>query len=89
MMIELVEKTESESGFCLELTCGKKSAVVGIWKSGIVTVCCLNAAHRAWRGLGKTFSSVEEALENYRSSEMKSMIRAAANEDAHKMEPVG
>ena len=74
----ITNTSKSETSIYLELTCGKTSAVVGFSKYG-VNVCCQNAAHRAWRKLGKRFTNVEVALANYKSPEMKAIIEAAAD----------
>ena len=78
MNVEIVNESNGEGTACFELACGKQAAFVTFPKSGGVWVCCQNAAHRVWRGSGKAFSSVSEALENYRSPEMRTMIEYAA-----------
>jgi ribosomal protein L31 len=56
--------------------CGKHSAMVTVAPNYInVRVC--NAAHRAWKGMGKTFATVEQALANYRTAEIRAIIEAA------------
>jgi DNA-binding protein H-NS len=40
-------------------------------------VLCKNASHKVWKGSGKFFDTVADALNNYKSPEMKSIIRAA------------
>ncbi len=59
------------------LTCGRVSATVGFPSYGGVSVCCHNASNRVWGKSGRYFRSVAEALDAYRSPEMKAMIRAA------------
>ena len=57
----------------VEATCGKTSATLVVTPVAI-HVCVNNANHRAWRGLGKTFETFDQALENYKSSAMKQII---------------
>jgi hypothetical protein len=76
MDIQIVTNQKTAHGFYFEGVCGKVTASVGITKHGL-QVLCKNASHRAWRGGGKHFHTVQDALANYRSSEMKAIIRAA------------
>lgn len=65
----------------IEMTCGKTSAM--IFKGGrtaAITTICKNASHKAWRGMGRTFRTWEEAKAAYKSSAMKSMIDHAEHE---------
>jgi UDP-N-acetylmuramyl pentapeptide synthase len=77
MNIQISHETVSEYSVSVELATEKKSAFVSLSSWGTVTVCCLNAAHRVWRGNGRQFESFEEAMIAYKSSEMRSMIEAA------------
>ena len=45
---------------------------------GDVNVLNENASHRAYRGMGKTFHNIVEALNNYKSSEMKAILQYVA-----------
>jgi hypothetical protein len=45
--------------------------------SSLVTVCCKNAANRAWGGLGKKFPTIENALTSYKSAAAKAIIAYA------------
>lgn len=73
----LITKHEvTEAGKLVQLSCGKTSAEIWIGKDHMF-VCCKNASHRVWRGLGKRFDTVAQALDAYKSSAMKSMIQAA------------
>lgn len=59
--------------------CGKKEASITI-RSGRMTginVTVRNAMQKAWRGMGKEFDTIEQAIENYKSTEIKSIIKAA------------
>ena len=59
-------------------TCGSKTALVTIHRvTKRITVCCQNASHKVWRGAGRTFWSIEDALAAYKSPEMKAIINRA------------
>ena len=59
-----------------ELSCGKKVAKISFDKGcEHITVCCKNASHAAWKGFGNSFGSFDDAVEKYKSEEMKTMIR--------------
>lgn len=61
-----------------EMTTGKTSARVSCnVELGCVDVCCQNAAHKVFRGSGRTFWSWAEALGAYKSADMQAMIRHA------------
>ena len=77
MDVLISEKYSNEYATCFQLQCENKSAFVTFERDGRVQVCCQNAAHRVWRGAGKFFQSIAEALEAYKSPEMKAMIHAA------------
>jgi DNA-binding protein H-NS len=76
MQIQITTANKTQDYFFFEATCGKKSASVYI-SDTFINVICKNASHRAWRGVGKTFQTEEEAMEGYKSSEMKAIIQAA------------
>lgn len=65
-----------ENGKYIKADCGKISADIYISKFGI-NVCCNNASHKAWKSIGRYFSSTDEALGAYKSAEMKAIISAA------------
>jgi hypothetical protein len=82
MNIQIVNassKTYSNIGryFFAEMIAGKHHASFAFGPLG-VQVCVHNAANRAWKGLGKQFSSTEAALANYKTAEIRSMIQEAA-----------
>ena len=60
------------------MSCGNHDAVVMISQHE-VRVVVENAMNRAWRGMGKGFRSVDEAIDNYKTPEIRSMIRACAD----------
>jgi hypothetical protein len=65
----------TDAGIYAAATCGKVSALVFITSLGF-RVICQNAAHKVWRGSGRSFSSFEEALAAYKKPEMKAIITA-------------
>lgn len=81
-MEAIINKTSYvEDSLFLEMSCGKKSAQIYFCTS-YVSVTCLNASHKVWRGTGKTFNDIFEAIAGYKSIEMKTMLRTAAKEYA-------
>jgi len=73
----LITKHEvTNAGKLVQLSCGKASAEIWIANDHLF-VCCQNASHRVWRGLGKRFDNAAAALDSYKSSAMKAMIQAA------------
>jgi len=47
-----------------------------------VRVLCHNASHKAWRGSGRGFDSISDALAAYKKPEMKAMIEAVNRRDS-------
>jgi len=76
MQVLITNHQVTDAGKLVTLSCGKTSAEIWIAKDHLF-VCCQNASHRVWRGLGKRFSSASEAMAAYKSTAMKSMIQAA------------
>ena len=79
MNVLITETHRSEYATTIEGVCGKTTGVVSIHPDGTMQVLCVNAAHRCWRGGGRWIRNLEEALETYRSGEMKAIIRAAVD----------
>lgn len=77
----ITEKLVSGTTTYISAICGKTSAMVTFDTHG-VRVCCNNASHRVWRGFGRFFSSCEDALNSYKSAEMRSILCAAQSEIA-------
>lgn len=71
------QSIEPQGASHINATAGKVSAYVSQFRDSFVTVCCKNAAHQVFRGVGRTFNDFEEALAAYKSPEMKAIIRAA------------
>ena len=59
---------------------GKRNEVLVIWnrKRNEIHVINNNASHKAYRGMGKIFQSWNEALNAYKSSEMKGILSYVA-----------
>lgn len=56
---------------------GKESLiVVASGKLNYINVIILNAAHKAWKGNGKFFSTIDAAMANYKDVKIKAMIQA-------------
>lgn len=81
-MILVIETTADEYGMGIELQGEKKGAYIRC-TDHYVQVICRNAANAAWRGQGKHFhgdNAWEQALQGYKSAEMKELIRFARQE---------
>jgi len=65
-----------------EMECGKKAAFISENKKiGYINVCCKNATHKVYRGVGRIFwNGWEEAKTAYKSPEMRAMIGFAADQ---------
>lgn len=80
MEILITSKTENAGTTYVEVACGAKAAHVSINRERReVWVCAKNASHKVWRGFGRRFETVAQALAAYKSGEMQAMIRAAAD----------
>lgn len=78
MNIIITNFEENENYKSYEAICGKKEAHVYISKkSNYINVTCKNASHRVWRGGGRNFETLQNAIEAYKSAEMKSIIEYA------------
>ena len=67
--------TVRDRGIYAQAVCGKTSAEVWV-EPDSVRVICRNASHRVWRGFGRLFPSMPEALDGYKKPEMKAILRA-------------
>lgn len=65
--------------FCSEIGHGKTRAFVAQSRWG-VTVCTLNASHRAWKGPGRSFTNLAAALAAYKSPAMQAILQRAGEE---------
>ena len=76
MMIEVQNVNEEKT--VAQIQAGK--TVACLFRSrltGTVNVCCQNASHRAFRGIGRTFRNWDEARKGYKSTAMKLIIDEA------------
>jgi len=91
MQIQVIHERRVGQRMHFELATEKKSAFISYnGEHGWIDVCCQNAMHQAWRGMGRTFHSFDQALAAYKSSDMKAMIEFvrehSSNETAAKAE---
>jgi hypothetical protein len=78
MQVLVTNHVETEDGIAFAATCGNKSAEIWISKrTSAIDVCCINAMHKAWRGVGRVFWSREDALNGYKSAEMRAIVATA------------
>ena len=77
MDVMIVEQTKGDNVNYFTLRAGNKKAFVSVHQDGTIQVCCQNAAHQVWRGMGRIFDDKAIALASYKSKEMKAMIEAA------------
>lgn len=76
-MIQIISDTTNEFFRCVEMTTGKHSVMVFVYLSrSEVRVIVQNAMNQAWRGLGKEFASIQAAIENYKTADIKAMLQA-------------
>ena len=75
-----IEKTQS--GTAVEIADGAKSVYIYISALNVplpVSVCMTsNASHKAWKGQGKAFPSISDALAAYKSPFMKNALQQVA-----------
>jgi len=74
MQVIITQASTVECGKYIEADCGKTSAHIYISEFGYINVCCKNASHKVWNKSGRYFRTFQEALEGYKSSEMKAII---------------
>lgn len=65
------------TGAYITAACGKTRADIAVSEYGVY-VTCKNASNRVWRGAGRRFNSIAEALLGYRSDSMKNILAAVA-----------
>lgn len=74
MTILITDEFTTPSSKGATYTINKTSAFVSVRTDGSVNVCVLNASHRAYRRMGKVFSSLTEAINAYKSADMKAIL---------------
>jgi hypothetical protein len=62
--------------FFAELAAGQHSIIVTVAPK-YIAVTVQNASNRAWRGPGKNFRTLDAALANYKTAEIRAMLRTA------------
>jgi len=77
MDIIITNSSRTDNHASIEMSDGKQTVYVGHGASGAISVCNMNASHKAWRGAGRTFRSFDEAEKAYKSSFMKAAISMA------------
>ena len=80
MMVAIESIEKNEFGKYISASCGKKEAHIILYNDGSVNVVCKNASHKVWKSCGRMFDCVEDAINGYKSSEMKAMIRMVSEE---------
>ena len=81
MQATVTEIKITDTGIYANATCGKVSACVCI-NDYQVRVTCQNASHKVWRGAGRAFQTVAEAIAAYKTPEMKAIIAAVDSRNA-------
>lgn len=79
MDMMIVSANRTETGVYFTLSCGKSEMFIGVAPTHVTTLV-QNAAHKTWRGGGKTFhgaDAFDQALAAYKSGEAKAMIEYA------------
>ena len=71
--VNVNEMILSEGFLCATAACGKFSACVEIGEEH-VRVIVNNSSHKAFKKCGRAFSTVTEALEYYKTPEIKAII---------------
>ena len=84
MNIAITKYTAGSDAAYVHAECGRRAACVGIYDNGAVNVVCCNAAHRVWRGGGRQFDTLADAVAGYKSAGMRSIIQAAADYTAER-----
>jgi hypothetical protein len=83
MMIQVNEVTSQvASGNAytyVEMTCEKHTALVVVVRGGsnYIRVVVQNASNKAWKGMGKRFDTVADALAKYKTAAIRTMIQHA------------
>ena len=83
MQATVTEINITDTGIYANAFCGNVSACVVI-AADHVRVISQNAAHthKPWRGAGRAFATVAEAIAAYKSQEMKAIIAAVDRRNA-------
>ena len=76
MTIQVIEQDRQGDYFSMVANAGKNDVAVLVAPT-YINVRVLNASAKAWRGTGKCFDTAEEAIANYKSSDVKAVIAHA------------
>lgn len=82
MNILITHSTHDKHASYFEATIDRVSGFVVVYNDdgpmrGNLQACCQNSSHRVWRKSGRHFHTAAEALEHYRSPEMRAIVQAA------------
>lgn len=80
MVTETIRQTALGNQYLyVELQCGKHAALVVVCQgaSNYVQVIVENAMHRAFRGMGRRFATIEAAMAAYKTAAVRTMIATA------------
>jgi hypothetical protein len=85
-VLKAEHQTRSNLGRCfyIEMTSGKHHVTVAVAPDHL-NVIVHNASNRAWGGLGKRFPDLISALANYKTPEVRSMIKHAVAQSAEQV----
>ena len=78
MNIMIKENIKEDNYTYITLATEKKEVFVCV-NPNYIQVIYQNAANRAMRGQGKFFNSFNDAIENYKSTDLKAILRTAEN----------
>ena len=88
MDILVEEKVDGEHATYITASTGSKSAFISVSKDGSLQVCCKNASHKAFKGSGRYFDNIDEAINGYKSDEMVALIQMAVDISKDSIKPV-
>jgi hypothetical protein len=74
MMMQIENELRENGRVNFQILVGKVRAFVAYSPICGITVCVMNASNRAWRGMGRSFRTFSDALNGYKSQEVKQMI---------------
>lgn len=76
-----VSESNGTTYFSFDAAIENKSVAIMIvsGKSNYVNIRVKNASHKAWKGTGKDFATINEAVNNYKDGKIKAIILAASD----------
>jgi short-subunit dehydrogenase len=79
-MIQLNYKNIEKDYISFDITNDNKNVfIIQRTNNTQINVIVNNASHKVGRGLGKTFNSIEEAVNNYKCPKIKSIIQSISH----------